>query len=820
MNKITIAITGHRDIRPEDREQLKERLREKLLPYRNSDQEIKILVGSAEGTDQIAREIATELQLEVLDLDALCPRATEKDDAQYFKKQGQYLVAQAAIVLAVWDGIFNQKAGGTSDVFAMALAAKKELWQLVCPRIQNPYPVAHFLQEAIDFKKRKFNRIPIAVHFSWVAQEYPPVHPPVAIPFSERLMNYVSQDLIGNYAVPAIWVLLSVFMGILGFYFKNPADGNLNHLFNAVNLLTFNASVIDDGSNLLLDFARVLGLGFVGIGFFIAFVKVSAHFRKDWERKKWQKFTMVLGLNELSLPLIRDLTEKHHKKLIVVNQNPENLLEEELARLPNVFLVNGRLSSGTLLKKLNATQAEEIYFFSEQDADNIRAAQELDLLSIAETASQAEPDRFVHLQDQAKRRFLHQSLSTNSSHRSIIFNVFENAVRSLLLYYPIDRFYQNTAKEQTAHVVLIGFEQMGQALALALLKQGHYTEDKQLKISVLCANHAEAEKTFLSKYPQFTQKFEHDFGSQIIKTYTWRYINLYFEEMPLSEHEWMAQKSIFASIQENTVGTLISTLSDGVQAAAILENVLPKLNQEKVTRNANFQVFCYYNFPDKEEERIIESHFNEVAPNIFFKCYGNFIDECSYAAIHNRALDALPKLINAKYAEIPFEKTDKIDIEWQIIPEKNKSSSRQAADHLWVKLRMLWPEIEWKFDPITFEPFDEVKERLETKENYEKYGEIEHRRWCAEMLLAGFRPITEDTKSELYHTVATRWVSKKPEDKVMKKDYEYRFEHIDLVPFDQLKSHEAAKDIEQLKAIPAFLRGVVETKKSLLYELF
>src|SRR5690606_15207957 len=115
------------------------------------------------------------------------------------------------------------------------------------------------------------------------------------------------------------------------------------------------------------------------------------------------------------------------------------------------------------------------------------------------------------------------------------------------------------------------------------------------------------------------------------------------------------------------------------QSAAQVNMLLPKLSCLKDEYRADVQVFCYYNFPDKKEETIVEAHFNALAPYVFVKCFGNYIDECSASCIQDLSLDALPKLINAAYHK-NYADANRL---WKEESEKNKQSNRQAADHLW-----------------------------------------------------------------------------------------------------------------------------------------
>src|SRR5690606_36593397 len=168
------------------------------------------------------------------------------------------------------------------------------------------------------------------------------------------------------------------------------------------------------------------------------------------------------------------------------------------------------------------------------------------------------------------------------------------------------------------------------------------------------------------------------------------------------------------------------------------------------------------------------------------------------------SLDALPKQINAAYNNKNYPEAEK---SWKSLSEKDKACNRQAADHLWSKIRLVWPKINWRYDPVTFEPDPEVAHEL-LKENFlVEYGEIEHRRRCADLLLQGFVPFDYKHDSPEYKEFADNWDT----EEGFKEGYQIQKIHISLVPYQYLTAKNRDKDIAQIKEISEFLRRVVDT---------
>src|SRR5690606_38300005 len=108
----------------------------------------------------------------------------------YLQKQAEYIVNNANVIIAVWDGIYTHKLGGTSEVVRLALESNREihLHHLVCPRVSNVYPVNTLASDAIDFNSKQFTRLPFTTSFSWT---YKVLNPAIAksLPISQKLTN-------------------------------------------------------------------------------------------------------------------------------------------------------------------------------------------------------------------------------------------------------------------------------------------------------------------------------------------------------------------------------------------------------------------------------------------------------------------------------------------------------------------------------------------------------------------------------------------------------------------------------------------------------
>jgi len=825
---ITIAVTGHRDLIQQDISTVHALLKNKILELNTefADASLEIITGDAEGADVLAIQIVHEINnpeisftsLKQLVLPEKDPESKEILDDNYYDQQAQYIVDNAQVIITLWDGIFNHKKGGTSEVVRMALESPRDITihHLICPRDCNLFPVSSLAKDAIDYESKTFNRIPFTISYTWVRHEKikdnqkSPGEPNAVMKFGKDL---VKRQLFWYFIIPVLLTFCTLILGYIGFRQIDSTNGETfgNNFFRAVNLITLNSSVIESSENgqpgILLHFARFTGLFTVVFAFIYALLLALKDVRESLIRLWWRNkdFVLVMGLSKKSVDLIKSLSIEN-TRIVVLTEQENYVFENELKQLRHLSVVRGSLSSATMLNAVYALKASKIFIMSDDDSKNVRAAQELDIMC-KKQADSSIPQIFVHLLNDDYTNFLRPSLNKIQS-QTCIFNIYENTVRRLFLHYPPDRFYQSV-HSKTIKCFIIGFDEMSKEIVLTLLKQGHYETDKRLEITVYCKEAERAKESFFKQYPTLVTNKQDTPALQLIKAEVWENIQLNFLELPQSESQWLnSEQPLFTNINHTHIINVYAGLNDGIESAAYLNTLLPKLNSIQKETHCNVQVFCYYNFPDKKEEASIENYFNAHAPDIFVKCFGNFLDECSAATIQSMALDELAKLINSFYYYIdpfkeaitkkkpvdkwPFLEGNETEEKWSQCTVNHKISNQQASDHLWTKLRIIHALNQWNFDWNNFSL---------TENELKLLGEIEHRRWSAELLLQGLVPFDISTTSVEYKNIVNKW-----KDRAFKKEKQSQKLHINLVPFDQLIESEFDKDYNQIQAIPYFLR--------------
>jgi len=155
-----IGITGHRDI--VKTVELKKHIKEFFINLQNSTSETKLLSPLADGADRLVAKIYLEIFKEEATLIVPMPfdqerymkdfdSKSKKDFLNYlevaeeiyivedrekdnYKSLGYHVVNKSDTLLALWDGTFNHKSGGTGNVVAYAKEKDKEVIHFSCNR--------------------------------------------------------------------------------------------------------------------------------------------------------------------------------------------------------------------------------------------------------------------------------------------------------------------------------------------------------------------------------------------------------------------------------------------------------------------------------------------------------------------------------------------------------------------------------------------------------------------------------------------------------------------------------------------------------------
>ena len=158
---ITIGITGHRDI--VQTKELKQDIIKFFKKLQSQNRETKLLSPLADGADRFVADIYLEVFKEKAQLIVPMPFDQERymedfnskskeeflnylkiadevfevinSQGCHYKSVGVFVADECDVLLALWDGTFNAKSGGTGDIVAYARDEGREVVHFLCERV-------------------------------------------------------------------------------------------------------------------------------------------------------------------------------------------------------------------------------------------------------------------------------------------------------------------------------------------------------------------------------------------------------------------------------------------------------------------------------------------------------------------------------------------------------------------------------------------------------------------------------------------------------------------------------------------------------------
>lgn len=774
---MTLAFSGHIDLFEHDKKQIQQLLQEKLLYLKQHKNLTKVVAGVAEGADQLAIEVCKELSIKIQFFNEAVIKKETESESEYYARQCEFMVANCQQFMVVWDGVFTQKKGGTSWLVQLLIDSKKKrvIHHLITPRQSNPFVISSLNAKGFQpFENNFVAKLPWLPKLQWASFV-------VGGKDNNKNSSREKADRISSilglwqsFIIPSLFAVITVFLGIWG-YHKNFPNDSLNNFFRAVNFITLN-DLLFENENLFLQIARFTGMltpiSAISFGLYAA----TAYLRRTQKLKNWTKkpdqFVVILGNTIEANDLALDLAKRDFKVLqILGNQEKETLVT-----------VQSNLLHKNYTKEIDDSFFEKIIlnaslvYLMDEDKVNLKYALQLESYVKSKTSNILKK-LYVHIVASNKAQLLN-NISTELKEKLILLNIKHNTVRRLLNYYPVDLVNKES---NTISIHIITFNELAKVLCKHLLSQVHIEADKKVELHIYDENPKVAENEF---YKTFNSLKKKDIKENI-ESYIWNNWQISFYEY---QQNTTINQPFLENILENQTNQKTTSVyfcaEDSLTSVSNLALYLPKINQLQKETLQKIQFFCYYNTTDKAQEIKAERYLNKIASNILVTCFGNLLEECSYQAINEDVLDDLAISISNWYDQ---KHNISNTPSWGLSSYTDKESNRQAADHIWLKWR--WILRNTKNNNGSVQELIHQFEQLED-DKLEALSEIEHRRWCANLVLSGYEVLPKAYKDD--------WTKNKTQ-------YKSQFFHRDLISFEELTTEDKAKDADQIKGIPTFI---------------
>jgi len=512
------------------------------------------------------------------------------------------------------------------------------------------------------------------------------------------------------------WVILisltvtSWVLGFIGFwiYFQEIEEVRTisDIAYVTFQLFTFESGFVDNHAPLILDIARFLAPFTLAYAAFIAFMWFIEQKYKLLKLKRFSDHTVIIGLGKSGIQLLKNM-QKEDKKIVVVTK--EELAPADRSDHMNTIFISKNIKDDGVLEQIRIGDAKYVMCMTDNEQENLSAGNlvsDFPSVKLPENKTkifiQARPFLIEQLQDLD----FDDKASNNYKifgHKINYFSIYDRAARLIVQEYAPDKNFPSDFLKNSkiqAHILIAGFEALGQALLLQAGRLYHFANRNKLKATVIY-NHIEEVEQFTKTYPEVEKVIDLNF-------------------FPLNE---INKRNIHKKTELSKIHTIYICSIDETEAIEAYNKVSLLMPKTEL-------VFCHEN-PDDFSERINRAkHFN--LNDTVLK-----ID-----TIVKENIDKQAMLIHQSYQ---FEENSNNDEkskklkemtrqEWKKLPERTKNQNRNQAEHIDIKLRAA----DCKANPETNIDMELLYDFESDRKMLEILAEVEHRRWNAEQHLNGW----------------------------------------------------------------------------------
>ena len=537
-------------------------------------------------------------------------------------------------------------------------------------------------------------------------------------------------------------------------------------VFKTVQLFLLNSGAEDDSghpSNWLLMVARLSAATLFLVVSSTVILRVLDDVRRLPRLLTRRDHVVICGLGQIGLQLLDDLDEQDRAKdVIVVENNPANPWLD-YARNMGATVVIGDSTKANTLAEARAAQADEVFVVNGDDGVNLEVTAELGML-MANENRQGNPLRlYVHIVDtnfattlRPYCKILHDSPNLSVQ----VFNVLRTAAAKLVTH----QLWPHAPKEphEVAHFVILGFGAMGQALAVQLAQLGHFPNRKRSRFTIADRDITNSGRSFLSRFTRFTS-WTHGENSKLgvnsfpaeADAWDWNEhalpaelkvdspdaiqyaCNAEFVELPAGRSDEQFALKLAKLFSEDGIKPVIFIC--GQQDLDNFEMAVQLRDQLACHVQTDVPIFVW--LPRQPA----------LASTLSRTTDGNFVPfgECRSAASYEEITDPIRESIGRKIHDDYENQAVKSGyreskVLWSALRDDFRESNRVAADHLLIKLAA----IGLKLRRSTASPVQSILFDTITKAQAQLLAEMEHNRWVAERLLAGWRYAPEGKTSD------------------------------------------------------------------------
>lgn len=413
---------------------------------------------------------------------------------------------------------------------------------------------------------------------------------------------------------------------------------------------------------------------------------------------------IVCGLDVASLRTLESMHSKGIATVLIVDDDGNKHLGA--AKANSTYIVHGNPGDATKLASANLRKAAYLFAVSGDDGTNIEAAyhafqqrkEESDLPALKCA---------IHIDSQELSSALYDQPVFASDYAGFsagIFNHDQLSARWLLARHgPDTEICATISASDAVSVLLLGANSLLNELVLRFACIGHYGQRERLNVSIAGADATSRLQILVDKRPPLQDILQVEAQDIDLNTF-----NADACQQLIDEHR----------------PDIIYVCADDVRQTLVWAQTLTMLD-----------LACPVIVCDSNSGPIYSMLKGEFRAFDNFKLVNLVHASHHFDVVIRAAHDKLAMAIHQNYVDSQLAAGETPEsnsslVAWEELPETLKDANRNQADHLHIKCRVLTGKIDYSSE--------EIANSL-TGENIERLAMMEHNRWMAEKLLAGWR---------------------------------------------------------------------------------
>ncbi|MDF7822639.1 NAD-binding protein [Pontiellaceae bacterium B12227] len=539
-------------------------------------------------------------------------------------------------------------------------------------------------------------------------------------------------------------------LGVIG-YRLSPVDGSVfswtNALYASLQLFVLEANYQPDT---VIPLSLVLARYLAPLVMAATAIRATTLLLKKeisaWRLAKLQNHIIICGLSREGYELVKTLREADVAVVIIEEDENNNFITS--SELLGCHTLIGDVTSSTLLKTARVQFASQLYLLSGDDAVNLSIQMNtVELLDCGKTRDD-KLKVWLHIDAIDMCAFLRKENAFESICPSMeveVVSLHEVVARNLVIghLYPIVPVAKDDQRD--VHLIIVGFGRLGKTIVTRAVRSLVLPNpDARLTITAVDLNAESEVENLINEHPGLKQFCQITPMSGDIRHAAFR--NTILERLNFT----------------NTVSAMIFSIDDAYSNMSSALYVAEGL--WKSTGRMTIPLFVRL----KEESgwrSLLDAHKCEDEWTNQIIGFGSIGEICNKEVITQSTLDELAQGLHEYYSTIYANPENPSGQSWDSLSWTFKDSNRQAADHMYIKLKHLGLSIVGKNKATTAVPWP-PEEPV-----FSELAKLEHRRWFVERTMAGWCYGSTTDKAQKISRDLVEWGELDHDAK--KKDYEH-----------------------------------------------